>query len=119
MVDAPVLGTGAFGVRVRVSSRPNKTPITFCCRGFIICDCGEMRTLTEQSSVSEFERPVSRGWSVFAFVFLTQKAKHGIAVYREQVKTVSSRPPFLTKSTFNEQVEGIFICVAYVSAFES
>ena len=25
---------------------------------------------------SEFERPVSRGWSAFAFVFLTQKAKH-------------------------------------------
>ena len=24
MVDAPVLGTGAFGVRVRVSSRPFK-----------------------------------------------------------------------------------------------
>lgn len=35
MVDAPVLGTGAFGVRVRVSSRPYKkedfnNPLFYC-----------------------------------------------------------------------------------------
>ena len=37
MVDAPVLGTGAFGVRVRISSRPNKNNNPFRVVVFIIC----------------------------------------------------------------------------------
>ena len=85
MADAPVLGTGTSGVRVRVSSRPNKSNNLL---GLLFL----FKRVRREVLLKEFERPVSRGWSAFAFVCLTQKAKHGIAVYCEQVKTVSSRP---------------------------
>ena len=53
MVDALVLGTSAFGVRVRVSSRPNKNNNLF--RVVVFIYESEAR-----SSIKEFELPVSR-----------------------------------------------------------